>query len=205
LATRVINFSSREERVHTEGTRLIRNDRHNTLTDIFIPHQVTQQTHKGHRGGNLLLARALSGMLIRGFWWQRQSIVFFPTLWHIPSELAAALLHIFNLRSVLARMVVRHSVLIFFNLLIGDRNAVTIAEELDLIDRHFLHLVGRITTFKRSTQAVALNCVGQDDGWLAIVFGSSFIRGIDLFVVVATAFQIPDLVIGHIRYEFLGG
>ena len=82
---------------------------------------------------------------------------------------------------------------------------MTITEEFDLVDRQFLHLVGRIATFEGSSQTVALNGVRQNDSWFAFVFSRSLVRGINFLVVVTTAFQTPDLLVRHICNEFLGG
>src|SRR5699024_11135878 len=162
-------------------------------------------TNECHGGSDLLFTRTLTGVLISRFRWHWQRVVLLATLWNVATKFLATFLQVFDFRGVLSRMVVRHRVLVFFDFFIGDRNTVTITEEFDLVDRQFLHLVGRVATFEGSAQAVALNGVRQNDSWFALVFSRSLVRGIDFLVVVATAFQTPDFLVRHICDEFLGG
>src|SRR5699024_11080556 len=162
-------------------------------------------TNECHGGSDLLFTRTLTGVLISRFRWHWQRVVLLATLWNVATKFLAAFLQVFDFRGVLSWMIVRHGVLVFFDFFIGERNTVTITEEFDLVDRQFLHLVGRVATFEGSAQAVALNGVRQNDSWFALVFSRSLVRGIDFLVVVTTAFQTPDFLVRHICDEFLGG
>ena len=55
LAVRVVDLQRREPGVHAEGAGLIRDDRHEAVLEILIAHQVPENTHRRHSGGNLLL------------------------------------------------------------------------------------------------------------------------------------------------------
>ncbi len=61
-----------------------------------------------------------------------------------------------------------------------------------------------ITPFKPRSEAVAFDGFGEDDGGFALEFGGCLIGGVDLAVVVAAAFEVPDLVIGEVRDEVFG-
>src|SRR5699024_2889126 len=150
-------------------------------------------THERHGGSDLLFTRTLTGGFISRLRWHWQRVVLLATLWNVATKLLATFLQVFDFWGVLSWMLVRHRVLVFFDFFIGDRNTVTITEEFDLVDRQFLHLVGRIATFEGSSQTVALNGVRQNDSWFALVFSRSLVRGINFLVVVTTAFQTPDL------------
>src|SRR5699024_3143030 len=102
--------------------------------------------------------------------WHRERSIIFAPLRYIATELPTTLLHVLDFFSVLAWVVVRHCVLIFFDLFIIDRDTVTVSEDLDLFDRHFFHLVRRIAALETCTQSVSLNGVGQDHGRFALVF-----------------------------------
>ena len=100
-------------------------------------------------------------------------------------------------------MVVRRQVRILFQLRIGERNFLLIAEALQVIQGQLLHLVGSVAALEVVAQAVALNGVCQDDGWLAgaLVLQRAGVGGVDLAVIVAAAAQCPNLIIGHVLYQ----
>src|SRR5690606_21378794 len=81
----------------------------------------------------------------------------------------------------------------------GDLHGV--AEELEVFQRHLLHLVSRVATLEVRTEAVTLNRLREDDGGLTLVLHRRLVRGVDLAVVVATALQCPHLVIGEVLDE----
>ena len=59
LAARVVDLRAREHRVHAEGAVLVGRDRHDALADLRVLHPVLEQPDERHRGGDLVLARAL--------------------------------------------------------------------------------------------------------------------------------------------------
>ena len=78
------------------------------------------------------------------------------------------------------------------------------AEVLEILQGEFLHLVRGVARLEVGAQAVALDRVGQDHCGLALELGRSLVGGVDLVVIVPATLQIPDLVIGEVRGEFLG-
>ena len=69
LAVRIVDLDRWKERVHAKGTGLVRNDRDDVRSEILVAHKVLEQTHEGHRGGDLLFARptldTIEGLLRR--------------------------------------------------------------------------------------------------------------------------------------------
>ena len=63
LAGRVEDLGRREDRVEAEGTGFVGDDRHEVLADLLVLHDVLDETHEGHRGGDLELARSLGESL----------------------------------------------------------------------------------------------------------------------------------------------
>ncbi len=59
LAVWGVDLQRREQRIHPEGARLVRDDRHYMGGEPLVAHQILQQTHPGHGGGHRLIARAL--------------------------------------------------------------------------------------------------------------------------------------------------
>ncbi|MDQ0767698.1 hypothetical protein QF031_000447 [Pseudarthrobacter defluvii] len=101
-------------------------------------------------------------------------------------------------------MVVGRPVRVGVELFIRNGNAQVIPEFLKIPDSELLHLVGGVAALEVRAEAIALDGVGEDDGGFALEFGGGFVRGVDLAVVVAAAFEVPDLVIGQVRDEVLG-
>src|SRR5699024_1960499 len=98
-----------------------------------------------------LFTRTLTGVLISRFRWHWQRVVLLATLWNVATKFLATFLQVFDFRGIWTRVVVRHGVLVLFDFFVGDGNPVTITEKFDLIDRHFLHLVGRVAALEGRT------------------------------------------------------
>ena len=64
--------------------------------------------------------------------------------------------------------------------------------------------MGGVSTLERLAKAEALNGLGQNDRRLPLVLDGRFVGRIDLAVIVATALEAPDLVVGH-ALDQLGG
>ena len=64
LPGRVVDLGRAEHRVHAERAVLVGRDRHDPLADLVVLHQVLEQPDQRHRGGDLLLARALLQLVV---------------------------------------------------------------------------------------------------------------------------------------------
>ncbi len=94
--------------------------------------------------------------------------------------------------------VVRGDARVFVQFLIRDWDPQVVAQLLRVVVGEFLHLVGGVTSRERGAKGVTLNRVCQDHGRLPRVFGGRLVGRVDLAVVVATAFQGPDLVVSPV-------
>ncbi len=93
-------------------------------------------------------------------------------------------------------MVVGRLVRVGLELLVADRDAQAVAEALEVLQRHLLHLVRRVATGEVRAEAVALDRLGEDDGRLPRVLAGGLVGGEDLAVVVPAALEVPvDLVV----------
>ena len=112
-----------------------------------------------------------------------------------PPRACAAFHHVLDFRGVHAGVVVRGPVQVGVELFVGDGDAQVVAEGFEVFHGEFLHLVGRVAALEVGSESVALDGLGQDHGGFALEFGRGFVRGVDLAVVVAAAFEVPDLVV----------
>ena len=113
----------------------------------------------------------------------------------VAAEGRAALEHVLDRLVVLAGVVVRRTVGIGLELLVGDRDPHVVAERLEVVQGHLLHLVGRVATGEVRPEAVALDRLREDDRRLPGVVHGREVCGVDLAVVVATALELPPHVV----------
>ncbi len=123
---------------------------------------------------------------------------------HEPPKCLTTFQHVLDFWSVCTWVVVRRRVWVSFKLSVGERDVQGVAKSLELFECNLLLLVGRVTSREAGTEAVALNGLGKNNGWLTCVCTGSSVCSVDLAVVVATALQSPDLVVGHVLNELLG-
>ena len=201
LAIGVVDLGGREVRVHAERARLIRDDRHDAVTEVLRAQQVLEQARERHGRGDLLLARTLLHVLVRRRVGQHDLGVLRAALRHVAAERAAALLQVLDGLVVLTRVVERRLVRVLLEHGIRHRDAHDVAELLEHVERHLLHLVRRVATLEARTQSVPLDGLREDDGGLPLVLRCGLERGIHLAVVVATALEVPELVVGVVLDE----
>ena len=79
-----------------------------------------------------------------------------------------------------------------------------IARQLEVVDRHLLHLVRRVARLERRPQRVALDRLHEDDRGLAGVVHRGAVGGVHLPVVVAAALEVPDLLVREVLDHRLG-
>ena len=101
---------------------------------------------------------------------------------------------------VRAGVVVGRQVLVEFR--VGDGDVQAIAELLEVLDGQLLHLMGGVAGLEVRAEGPALDRLGEDHGRLTLHLGGGFVGGVHLSVIVATALQRPDLIVGPVLDEF---
>ncbi len=195
LPQRVVDLRRGEQRVHAERAVLVRGDRHEALADLLVPHQVLQQPHERHRGGDLLLAGALADGRVRLIARKRERLGAVDAGGHVAAELAPPVVHVLDLFRVPARVVVRRQAGLQFA--VRDRQVQPVAEAFQIGDGQLLHLVGRVAALEVRPEHPALDRLGEDHRGLALVLLGGLVRRVDLAVVVPAAAEVQDLVVGH--------
>ena len=104
-------------------------------------------------------------------------------------------MHVLDFRAVAAWAVVGRLIRVCLKLSVRNWHAHCIAECLEVIQGHLLHLVGSVATLEALAKAIPLDCLRDDYGGLTLVANGSLVGGINLVVVVTTAFEVPDLVV----------
>ena len=205
LAGRVEDLRRGEDRVQTEGTGLVGDDRHEVLADLLVLEQVLDEAYESHGRGDLELAGTLrqrvEGTRGQG---RKLRLTVGAALGHPAAEDLAALLHVLQGRVIGRRHVVRGLVGIALEFLVRDRDLQAVAQLLGVLERQLLHLVRRVTAREVRAQRVALNGVRENDGRLAGVVHGGLVGGVDLAVVVAAALELPELLVGPVLDHFLG-
>ena len=200
LAARVVDLGAREHRVHAERAVLVGRDRDEAVADLRVLHPVAQQADDGHRGGELVLARALLELGVELVAGQLERGGPVDAARHRAAEGLAALEHVLDLGGVGARVVERRAAGLLVGLLevaVADRQVEPVAELLEVREGQLLHLVGGVLALQRVDRP-ALDGVGEDHRRLAGVLGRGVEGGVHLAVVVATARQLLDLRVRHV-------
>ena len=117
------------------------------------------------------------------------------------AERATPLHQVLDRLVLLTGVVVRRQVGILLELSVGDRDVHRVAEVLQVVEGHLLHLVRRVAPLEVRTEPVALDRLGDDDGGLALVLYGRLVRRIHLPVVVTAALEAPDLVVAVVLHE----
>ena len=82
-----------------------------------------------------------------------------------------------------------------------DRDAEAVAEFDQLFFVQLLLVMRDVAALASLAEAVALHRLGEDHSRRAFVLGRSFVRRVDLLVVVATARQLGELLVGQVLDE----
>ncbi|CAH0213186.1 hypothetical protein SRABI128_02023 [Microbacterium sp. Bi128] len=204
LTLGVVDLRRREVRVHTERARLVGDDRDDAVAEALDPQQVLEQTDERHGRRDLLRARTLLGQRVGLVAGQLETDVGRATLGQEAAERTTTLEHVLDRLVVLAGVVVRRLVGVLLQLRVRDRDVHRVAEGLEVVQRQLLHLVGRVAALEVRTEAVALDGLGEDDGRLALVLLGRLECREHLAVVVATALEAPDLLVGIVLDELEG-
>ncbi|SHR07885.1 Uncharacterised protein [Mycobacteroides abscessus subsp. abscessus] len=204
LAVAVVDLQRREPRVHAEGAGLVGDDRNDAVTDVLVAQQFFEGADQRHGGGDFLLARALLDRGIGLRTRQRERARRGATRRHKATQGAAPVQHVADFRSLGAGVVIRRQIGVLFELGVRDRDALLVAEVLQVIQRQLLHLVSGVAALEVLAQRVALDGLGQDDRRLALVLGGRAVGGVYLAIVVAAALEVPNLGVGKVFHQFLG-
>ena len=195
LTVRRVDLRRREDRVQTEGARLVGDDRHEPLADLLVLHQVLEQAYRGHGGGHLLLARPGTQLLVGGVGRQRERLAPHAAPGYGAAQRGTPLLHVLDLVGLLARVVVRRQV--GLQRRVGDRQVEPVAERLEVGLGELLHLVRGVAALER-LQRPALDRLGEDHRRLAHVGARRGERGVHLAVVVPAARKAAQVVVGPV-------
>ena len=165
-----------EQRLHAEGARLVRHDRHDQLADLLVAQQLRQHPHEHHRRRRLapLGARVRTPRTAPAG--RRSGLLRTFRLGTYPPSACAPLAHVLDLGAVLGGPVERR----LADLGVRDRNAEARAERAQLVLVHLLLLVGDVLAFARLAETVALDCARQDDGRRALVLDRGLVGVVDL-------------------------
>ena len=148
LAARVVDLDGREEGVDTEGTSLVGDDGHHARCERLVAHQVLEQAHEGHGGGHLLLAGTLADGFIGLLPRQRDELAVPTTFRHVAAERAATFLQVLHPRVLRPGFHVWRAVGIGLEHGVGDRHMNPVAERLEIVEGHLLHLVSGVAARK---------------------------------------------------------
>src|SRR5262245_10977612 len=183
-----------EERLHSEGARLIRNNRNDSFADIFLFQEIGQDANKSHCGrnfttigpGKLLLEKFQPGNF--------QPVGSHITFGGVTAQRRPPLMQVNDLGAVLLWYEESDLLCIIF----GHRQ-IEILDELDEIDQiKFLRLMRQVASFSaRRAETISLDGLGENDRRLSLMLGRSSVSVVNLDRIVTTAPQTPDVVIGH--------
>ena len=184
-----INAYLRKQPVDAKRPRLVGDDRHHVASNGFVAQQTAQKADKTHRGGGFGSSRSFQKLRERprARRAQRRGLDHAPG--HKPTELAAALQQILDLRRVLGRTIEGR----FHDVFVSNGNVESGAEFTQLLFVHFLLLVRNVAAFAGFAQSVALDGLGKDDRRTPFMFHRRLIGRIDLFGIVPAPHQAGQL------------
>src|SRR5882672_5845899 len=111
----------------------------------------------------------------------------------------AALLQVLVLFAVFGRLPERQA----RELLVGDLNIEAIAHRLEIFIAQFFLLVRHVQAFARLAHPEALDGFRQDHGGRALVGDGGGVGRVHFLRIMATAIQVPNLLIRHVGDHFL--
>ena len=199
LADRGVDADGAEQAFHAEGTRFVRNDRHDVAAQRLVAQQRGEQAHKRHGGGDFTLAGGLQHGLESGQRRriERRSLALAGR--YITAQRSAAGLQIFHLRAVLRRPIERQ----MFQIGVGNRDIEAVAEGTQRLHVQFLLLVRRVLRLAGRAHAITLDRLGQNHGGLAGVLDRRRVGRVNLVRIVSAPVKAPDIGIGHRRDHIL--
>ncbi len=179
-----------EQRLHPEGTGLIRDDRDDIATQRLVFHHRRQHAHKGH-GGGLLPRGSLDGPLEQAQRRSGQARLLGGTAGEVTVELLPLPMQVESFRTVFGRLVEGR----LGQLLIGHRNTETAADGDPIFGAELLLLMRGVLAFGRGAHAFALDRFHQDHRGLAGITSGSVEGGVEFLTVMTATTDQADLII----------
>ena len=187
-----------EQRVHAEGARLVRDDRHDPRPELRIADQVAQDPGEDHRRRDRRRAAGRELGIDRGGRSRQRRRSHDPARQR-PAQRAASLDEVLDLLGIRARVVVRR----VLEGLVRDRQLEAVAEDPELGLVELLGLVGDVAGLDPGPERPALDRVGEDHRRGAGVLGGGLVGGVHLAVVVAAAAELGQVVVGQVLDQLL--
>ncbi|RPK32121.1 hypothetical protein EES40_36705 [Streptomyces sp. ADI93-02] len=191
LAVRGVDPGGGEERLQTEGTGLVGNDRHPAPARLLVPYQVLDQAHQSHGRGHLLVAEALLQCLEGAGGRLRQRLFDHLANRDGTSEGRPAIVQVLHLGRALTRVPERYE--ITAERAVGYGEFQQIAHLTELPHRQLLHLVVGVAGFEVRPQGVTLDRLGQDHGGRTTVLRGGPVGGVDLEGLMSAAGVLEEI------------
>ena len=164
-----VNADLAEQRLHAEGARLVRDNRHHELADLLVLQQLRQHLDEDHRRRRLALGGALAELLEGVAEFGDDRLGADHPLRHRPMQRRAARLDVLHLDTVVGGAIERR----VLDVIIRNRDAETGPERLHFIVVEFLLLVADVLAFARLADPVALDRAGQHQRGHALGVGGT--------------------------------
>ena len=200
LAVRAVNTDLTEQTFHTEGTRFVGDDRHQTIFDRLVLQHHVQGANESDSGRDffvlLFQQRAEVG--------QGRQLEFLSELRLTSRQIAVQLLTLSVQVSVLFGTFREGYVRQFFEIGIRHRHIETIADVANTVHVHFLNLVRDVLTFSGIAHTITFNGMRQDHGRLTFGLLRFLQCSVDFLRIVTTAVQSPDLLVSPVSDQGSG-
>src|SRR6185437_3721667 len=191
LTARRVDTNLAKHPLHAKCPCLIGHDRHHTLTYLLVAQQEPQNAREYHRRRVLALTRAcelLGKCLERGYLEQLSA---HNPPGNVSAEHIPSFAQVGRLRRVLRRSIERY----VGQFLSRQRNAKTIAKDLDRLGGQLLDLVRIVFRLDRGAHAVTLYRLRQNDRRLPGVLNCLAIGRIYLERIVPASIQTHDVIV----------
>ena len=116
-----------------------------------------------------MVARSGAWYRIGLLFWKRKVNVLSSALREVTAKLTTTFVHVLDFRAVAAWAVVGRLIRVCLKLSVSNWHAHCIAECLEVIQGHLLHLVGSVATLEALAKAIPLDCLRDDYGGLTLV------------------------------------
>ena len=191
-----------EQRVHTEGSRFIWNNWDDSLTEVLVLHQRTQDSYESHGCRDLHLSfGTFIKFSVRSVGWKCQIELRNGSARHESIHGSPALFCI----SDKFWHILRHHVWIGFQIFVAKGQSKVVAHVLHAFHIGLFLLMRGVATGKGWPKSKPFDGTNQHDGWLAFVSGCLGVSSMEFEEIMATNIcaQIDQLLITEVRYKRL--